>query len=193
MKEISKYMNRVEPIKNINNIYMLKNYLLKSGNIRNYTLVVIGLNSVLKISQIIKLKWSDVYNFSSEEFKNIIYENKNRKININTGIKEALQKFFDSNPEIQPEDYIFKSREGENKPITRYTAIKLIKKACSQIGIKENIGCDSLRKTYGYQSYIHGTPIPILMAEYNHTTQKETIEYLGIEENLNIQYNKFVV
>ena len=47
------------------------------------------------------------------------------------------------------DEYVFKSREGENKPITRQQVLNILKEAAEAVGIKENVGTHTLRKTWG--------------------------------------------
>ena len=165
-------MERVEPIRSVKKINDLKKYLLGSGNMRNYTLVVLGLNSALRVSDILNLKWGDVFDFEENRFKTHVYvkekkTGKNKKFLLNQNATGAILKLKRKLGHINILDYIFKSREGQNKPITRYMAIKIIKSSCEAVGIKEHIGCHSLRKTFGYHSWKKGVPIPILMELYN--------------------------
>ena len=44
-------------------------------------------------------------------------------------------------------DYLFSSRKGENKPITRIQAYRLLNKVARKIGLEE-IGTHTLRKTF---------------------------------------------
>lgn len=178
-------MNLVEPIRIKKKIDDLKKYLIGAGNVRNYTLIVMGLNSALRISDILSLKWKDLYDFNCSIFKTYVYliEKKNskaKKMLLNKPIVEALTKLKESQKEIKPDDYVFMSRQGVNKPLTRFMALKIIKESCSAVGIKEVIGCHSLRKTFGYHSWKKGVPIPMLMELYNHSDQATTKIYLGI-------------
>lgn len=50
----------VDPIKSKKEIQAVKNYL-SGKNLRDYTLFVVGINSALRISDILKLKWKDVF------------------------------------------------------------------------------------------------------------------------------------
>ncbi|MCY6355389.1 tyrosine-type recombinase/integrase [Clostridium sp. ZS2-4] len=84
---------------------------------------------------------------------------------------------------MKPSDYIFISREGQNKPISRSMALKIVKSSCEAIGVKEKIGCHSLRKTFGYHSWKKGVPLPVLMELYNHSNQSVTKLYLGISQD----------
>ncbi|AVQ47643.1 tyrosine-type recombinase/integrase [Clostridium botulinum] len=181
-------MERVEPIRSEKKIKDLKNYLLGSNNIRNYTLIVLGLNSALRISDILNLTWNDVYDFEERIFKTHVYikekkTGKNKKFLLNKNALNALQKLKKEIKYINVLDYIFQSREGKNKPITRSMALKIIKSSCNAVGIKEKIGCHSLRKTFGYHSWKKGVPLPILMELYNHSNQAITKLYLGINQD----------
>lgn len=181
-------MERVEPIRSEKKIKDLKKYLLGAGNTRNYTLVVLGLNTALRISDMLSLTWGDVFDFQENTFRAHVYikekkTGKSKKFLLNASALEALRRLKKELGHISIPDYIFKSREGQNKPITRYMAIKIIKGACEAVGIKEHIGCHSLRKTFGYHSWKKGVPIPMLMELFNHSNQSITKIYLGINQD----------
>ena len=55
-------MGTTQPIRKKTEIEALKNYFLDKNEIRNYVLVVMGLNMPLRISDILSIKWKDVYN-----------------------------------------------------------------------------------------------------------------------------------
>lgn len=183
-------MKLVEPIRSEKKIRDLKRYLLGTGNIRNYALIVFGMNSALRISDILNLTWDHVYDFDEEDFRphakvfNEMKTDKSKKLLINQSSKEALSRLFKSY-KITPEhdDFIFRSREGENKSITRFMAAKIVKESCEAVGIKENCSCHTLRKTFGYWSWRKGVPIPVLMELYNHSSQAITMRYLGISQD----------
>lgn len=66
-------MERVEPIISVKKINDLKKYLIGSGNMRNYALIVLGLNSALRISDMLSLTWEDVFHFEENQFKTHVY------------------------------------------------------------------------------------------------------------------------
>jgi integrase len=181
-------MERVEPIRSEKKIKDLKKYLLGTGNMRNYALIVLGLNSALRISDILNLKWEDVYDFEEGSFKlhvSVVEQktSKMKKFLLNKNAIEGLVGLKKQLGHINSQDYVFKSREGVNKAITRHMAIRIIKEACAAVGIKENVGCHSLRKTFGYHSWKKGVPLPVLMELYNHSNQAVTKLYLGISQD----------
>ena len=51
------------------------------------------------------------------------------------------------------------------------------------IDLRGNFGSHTLRKTWGYHQRMHNNAqLPVLMDAFGHTTQRQTLQYLGIEE-----------
>ena len=59
-------MSTTQPLKNIDEIEELKRYFLRRGEIRNYVLVTLGINTALRISDLLQVVWKDVYDFKFE-------------------------------------------------------------------------------------------------------------------------------
>lgn len=104
-------------------------------------------------------------------------------IAINSNIIEALNMLREKLDEIRPEIYIFQSRSGNNKPISRNRAFHIIKEAAEELGLEANISCHSLRKTFGYQAWKQGVPPALLMNIYNHSSLEITKRYLSIDQD----------
>ena len=125
-------MNYVEPIRDPDDVQAMKDYL-KEWNERNYMLFMFGINLGLRISDIIKLKVKDVQG----QYVNI-REMKTGKIlkrKMNRSLRREVQEYIGN---MNPQDYLFKSRKGKNKPITREAAYYILKAAAEDIGI-ENV------------------------------------------------------
>ena len=181
-------MAKTQPLKEMEQIIALKDYFFERGEFRNYALIVIGLNTSLRISDILTLKWQHVYNFHTNTYRQHIsvLEKKTQKQNtvaINPSIIEALDLLQNQEDKIQPNIYLFASRKGENKPITRNHAFTLIKNAALSLGFEDNISCHSLRKTFGYQAWKQGVQPALLMSIYNHSSYEITKRYLGITQD----------
>lgn len=183
-------MSTTIPIKNKEMLEEFKNYYLKKKNYRNYALIVTGLNTALRISDILSLKWSDVYNFSTNQFKSHIElcerkTGKNNTIALNNAAASALRCLIAYLPAcaFSRENYIFASQKTPNKPIGRVQAYRIIKKAAAETGLEEHISCHSLRKTFGYFAYQSGTDSVMLMEIYNHSSFLVTQRYLGIRQD----------
>ena len=62
-------MGTTQPLREIEQIHRLKEYFLNDNpNVRNYALVTLGCNTALRISDLLNLKWNDVYSFSQGHF-----------------------------------------------------------------------------------------------------------------------------
>ena len=66
--------------------------------------------------------------------------------------------------------------------LTVSTVNNMVKAWCKEINLKGNYGSHTLRKTFGYhQRVTFNTELPLLMACFNHSTQKQTLDYLCIQ------------
>ena len=71
---------------------------------------------------------------------------------------------------------------GQRGPLTVPSVSRLVKSWCRAINLRGNYGSHSMRKTWGYhQRVTFGTDIPRLMVCFNHSTQRQTLEYLCIQ------------
>lgn len=183
-------MNTAEPIREQQDLERFKEYYLnEKPNPRNYTLLCMGLNTALRISDILQLQWQDVYDLEHNKFRFHIQllEQKTGKcsrIYLNQNAIEALC-FYKSQLQKQgailPERYLF---EGDkNIPISRVQAWRIIKRAAEACGLQGVISPHSLRKTFGYQAWQQGIPPVMLMEIYNHSSFTITKRYLGIQQD----------
>lgn len=184
-------MSTTKPIKDKTDLETIKNYYLKKEEYRNYLLIIIGLNTALRISDILSLTWKDVYHYSKNRFHNHIYitEKKTGKrtvIALNQSVIEALKLLINSDAYHQkipePKEYIFIGRKNTGMPIDRVQAYRIIKEAATAVGLDEYVSCHSLRKTFGYFAWKQGVPPAMLMDIYNHSSYKITRRYLCIEQ-----------
>ncbi len=181
------FMSTTQPIRNTEKLKLFKEYFkYEKPNIRNYTLIIIGLNSALRISDILPLTYGDIYDFENKEWKThiVLTERKTGKLNriyINEEIRKVLE---EQNCSFRnAKDWIFCSRIHKEQPLSRYQAFRLIKEAASYAGLEADISCHSLRKTFGYHAWKQGTPPALLMNIYNHSSYQITRRYLGIDQN----------
>ncbi|MDY0236264.1 MAG: tyrosine-type recombinase/integrase [Gudongella sp.] len=78
------------------------------------------------------------------------------------------------------DDYVFKSRQGENSLLTRQQALKILEDSAAAAEIKENVGTNTLRKTWGYHAWQKGFSPTLIMETLNHSNLSMTKRYLGI-------------
>lgn len=176
------------PIRKKEDIELLKEYFLKMQEYRDYAMFVVGINTALRISDLLCLKWKDVWNFEKKEYQLHIYitEHKTGKhtcIAINESCRQALRLLQKKDKKIMPEEYIFFSGNDRYSHISRNRAYNIIKRAAVETRIDGNISCHSLRKTFGYHAWKCGTPPALLMNIYNHSSIEITKRYLSIEQD----------
>lgn len=199
MKE-EQMMGTTQPIRRNEQIESLKEYFLSKGEIRNYVLVTMGINTALRISDLLELCWGNVWNYSRNCFRKhlIIEEKKTRKqqiIYLNMACIHALQLLQEHSSGYTDADwFLFQSRVGHNQHIGRNRAYYLIKSAWNELGYEGNISCHSLRKTFGYHAWQNGVSPAIIMTVYNHSSMEITKRYLAIEQDDKDQvYRKLVL
>jgi integrase len=179
-------MNNVEPIRNKSKIQDVKLYL-RGKDLRSYAMFIVGINIALRITDLLSLKWKDILKENKRTFKDIeIKEGKTdkyRKIKLNKSASKALKELLESLDYVDINHFIFKSREGENKAITRQQALNILKDAAKSVGVNENIGTHSLRKTWGYHAWKIGFNPAIIMETLNHSNLAMTKRYLGIQQD----------
>lgn len=181
-------MGTTQPIRNKNELTAFRMYYKDiKPNCRNYCLIVMGLNTALRISDLLLLKWKDVYNFQQNEFRThfLINEQKTGKKNyvtLNLNATNALQIYFKERNPMENE-YIFTKRTCRDKPINRTQAYRIVRTAASKTVQDDHISCHSLRKTFGYHAWKNGTPPALLMDVYNHSSYRITQQYLGIRQD----------
>lgn len=180
-------MATTQPIKQKKDIDMLKNYFLSKKEYRNYALITLGINTPLRISDMLLLTWQDVYNEHRQRWRQhiVIIEQKTGKTSVIALNKSAISalELLQNYMEALPTDYIFKSRNAKNKPISRSRAYSIIRAAAEDLGLEERIRCHSLRKTYGYHAWKKGIPPAVIMEIYNHSSIEITKRYLSIDQD----------
>ena len=175
----------VEPIKDKKKIEALLMYL-KGKNERDYLLAKFQLNTGLRISDVVKVKVSDLVT-ENLNFKDyfVLQEKKTRKekkIKLNDSLKKALKIYIKEN-KLKQDKYIFQSRKGVNNPISVTQAYRILKAAALNLNI-ENFGTHSLRKTWGYWTYkMSRYNIGLIMDTFNHSSEKITLRYIVITQS----------
>lgn len=168
----------VQPIRDKGKIEAMKAELLKNGY-RDYLLFVLGTNTGLRISDLLKLKVSDV----KDKTHIVITEQKTKKEK-RAYITPYLREVLDSYTKSMGEDeYLFQSRVGNNQPISRVQAYRILNQAAAKVGLEE-VGTHTLRKTFGYFHYQQNKDIALLQNLFNHSSASVTLRYIGINQDI---------
>jgi len=171
----------VEPIRNEKDIKKIVRRL--SDKPRDKLLFLMGINNGLRIGDLLKLKVDQVKDLSAGKILTI-KESKTKKDNvlaINKTVYKALKKYLDD-AHLENDDYLFPSRKGNNA-LTVQTVNNMVKKWTKDIGLKDNFGAHTLRKTFGYiQRTRFGVGFEVLAKRFNHSSPAVTMRYLGIHD-----------
>ncbi|MEX5520004.1 site-specific integrase [Bacillus cereus] len=166
----------VQPIRSKRDIDKMKKAL--AGKPRDLLLFIFGINSALRISDILKLKVGDVRGKESISLKET-KTRKSKRFHLNGSIKKAVAELIP--PTASNEDWLFPSRKGD-KAISRIQAYRILNAAADRAGLNIEIGTHTLRKTFAFHAYKNGTDLALLQTILNHSSQRETLVYLCIEQ-----------
>lgn len=176
-------MEFVEPFRDKDDIQAMKDYLISDSTDnperrrRNYLLFLTGINSGLRVGDIVTLRVKDVQGWyikvKEQKTKKI------KKIKMTKNLKKEMREFVEGKP---LHHYIFQSRNGTNQHLSTGMAYRVIKDAAEDLGI-DNIGTHSMRKTFGYHYYKKYKDVATLMTMFNHSSPAITLRYIGINQD----------
>ena len=179
----------VQPIRSIKQIDSIKK-ILWVQSLRDWLLFTLGINSGLRVSDLLKLKVGDVQNEKGKINEYItVKEQKTKKAKrfpINKTSQKAIKEYLASR-EYDSDTYLFESRKrdsnGNSKPISRIQAYEIINSAARRVGIEDPIGTHTMRKTFGYHAYHNGCSVELLQQIFNHAAPSVTLRYIGITQD----------
>lgn len=156
-------------------------------------LLVVGFNTSLRVSDIRRFRVRDL---RGQDYAQIRAQKtgKEAKILINPAARRAINRLLAGK---NGDDYAFQSRVRDSethqpKPITRQRAYQIINSIARQAGIRDRIGCHTLRKTFGYHYYKMTGDVVSLQRILCHTSQRETLLYIGVvQQEIDESLRKF--
>ena len=180
-------MSTTQPIRDREALQKFKNYyLLNEANYRNYALIITGLNTALRISDILRLTWNAVFDGDRIREHIELKEQKTGKTNrilLNRELRPVLTCLRAQSQHCDKDSFLFVSHRRAENPLSRYQAYRIIRHAARMTGLGDNISCHSLRKTFGYYAWKQGIPPAMLMCIFNHSSFQVTRRYLCIDQD----------
>lgn len=184
-------MQHVQPIKDLKKITQIKNQLRGEWKIRDLLLFELGINSALRISDLLSLKIKDLFDSDSsikDSFE--VKETKTGKktiITITNKVRETLNLYKVQYPFIieNPESYIFfhqKLFPLGKESIKRGIAWRMINERCESVWLRWDYWGHTLRKTRWYQARQAWVSIELIQYKLNHSSLAVTKRYLGITD-----------
>ena len=169
---------KVEPIRLQKDIKAIKKLL--ADNPRDLALFTVGVNTNLRASDLLKITAGQVRNLKEMDEIELREQKtgKRRRISLNKACIDAIQALLKSRP-YQDEEPIFTGQRG---PLTVPSVNRLVKSWCKAINLHGNYGSHTLRKTWGYhQRVTFGRGTAELMVCFNHSSERQTLQYLCIQ------------
>lgn len=187
---------------NSDDLIQIRNYFKNNKKVVILSLINIGVNVGLRISDLSKLKFENInpdYTIKLREKKT----NKIRKIKFNLVCQKAindLKEYYEELGYSSENGFLFKSlnrkyvKELYDKPLSNVGISKYFNKAKKDLNISYPIGTHSLRKTWGHRVYKGTLDIAVVMSILNHSSAQQTLKYIGIDEDrTNEIYEKFKI
>lgn len=168
-------MNFMQPIRDKEKIAELKTILLHSSY-RDYFMFVMGINTGLRISDLLPLRVLDVRGQDYIMLKEK-KTSKSKRFLINNDLKNEINEYTKT---MNDYDYLFPSQKGGH--LERVRAYEILKEAGNAAGIGE-IGTHTMRKTFGYHFYKKHKDVAMLQKIFNHSAPSVTLRYIGIDQD----------
>ena len=171
---------KVDPIRDKLVIQKIKQALVE--NPRNLCFFTFGLNTGYRASELLSVRVDQVRHLQPGDLLEVKQSKtkRYRQVKINRVIYDSIQGLLDWQ-DLNDKEPLFMGQRGLLKVST---VSRMVKNWCEQAGLTGHYGSHTLRKTWGYwQRMERNTPIPLLMEAFGHTTQQQTLQYLGIQSD----------
>ncbi len=187
-----------EPIKSIEDINRISEYLICNYRYRDNMLFIVGINFGLRVSDLRNLRFSDIINENNvfkdrfpvfeKKTRNTRKVRRNRYITINRAVIEAVTLYLQNTDNVKLSDYMFRSESNNsknlNKPISKQAIDNMLKNIAIELGLSNRMATHSLRKTFAYHQMLMSGNDPrkllLLQKMFGHATAAQTLDYIGI-------------
>lgn len=163
----------VQPLRTPKEISEFKWALNHEGGERDAFLFTFGINTGLRVSDIVTLKVGEVAGRDHV----VITEKKTHKPKRFLLPKVLRDKIAEYTRMMKPDEWLFPSRNGGHISTTQ--AYRILQKAAALLD-RDDIGTHTMRKTFGYFYYKRTHDVAALQTVFNHSAPSITLRYIGI-------------
>lgn len=171
-----------EPIKSKKQILAIEKYLAKKSK-RNQLIWVFGVNTGLRISDILRLNIEDVENKNYIEIKEK-KTGKYKKFPLNNKLKELIKDYlieWNKTYSLTSENPLFIGKK--HCRLDQSQVYRFLNDSCKKLDISINVGTHTMRKSFGYFFYKQYKDIALLQKILNHSNPSITMRYIGISQD----------
>lgn len=187
-----------EPIKSMDDIFRISEYLISNGRFRDNMLFIVGINFGLRVSDLRMLRFSNLINDNltfkdsfavfEKKTRNTRKRKKNRYITINQAVIEAVTLYLENTPNVTMSDYMFRSESNNgkraNNPLSNKSVDRILKGIALDLDLNIKMSTHTLRKTFCYHqmvmSHNDNRKLLLLQKMLNHSSPAQTLDYIGI-------------
>lgn len=195
-----------EPIKDIEDINRITQYLVEQKRWRDNMLFIVGINLGLRVSDLLRLRFSHIINENftfkdrfpllEKKTKNTRKTKKNRYLTINNAVVEAVTLYLEYTPGIKLSDYMFRSESTggnysnenhpnkEDRPLSRSSVDRILKGIANDLNLNCKMSTHTLRKTFAYHQMVmsgnSSRKLLVLQKMFGHSSAAQTLDYIGI-------------
>lgn len=162
---------------------MLNNF--KAGR-RSYTIFQVGKATLLRVSDVLALRRTEIFNDDETVVKNAYNRDKKTgrpNILYLKPVKQDLLTYFQwLNQQNLHSDWLFPSIQHPNRHITEKQFYKIIAKTGDLLGI-DYLSTHTMRKTGAYRVYTQNHyNVGLVMSLLKHSSESMTLKYLGLDQ-----------
>lgn len=175
----------------------LNRYFAGAGRTRDRLMLVLGCASGLRITELLGLRWSDVW--GGQDVVSEIYvarsrlkggrgEHKRsvcgRRIPLGEGVRRAIREHLDSIGTQDPSRALLSSRQSAGRPMARFHAYRILVEACTACGIETaRVSNHSYRKTFAQSCYQRTHDLLLTQAAIGHSSPITTALYIRTSQS----------
>ena len=159
---------------------------------RDTALFLLGVKSGFRISELLSLRVRDVRQAGrlvdrvTIERRHMKKKLEGRTVLLHPEAKAALAAWLDElgrDDALSDDAYVFRSRKGGNRPITRVQAYRILREACVACEMNGKLGTHSMRKTFANKVYDRlERDLVKTQRALGHRNINSTVQYLSFRE-----------
>jgi integrase len=127
---------------------------------RDYALFTLGLFSGFRVSELLSLRVKDVCQHGqlvdrvTVQRRHMKRKRESRTVPLHPQARAAVQAWLAAMPASMapsvPDTFLFRSRKGPNRPISRVQALRILKEVFASCELRGKLGTHTMRKTFAH-------------------------------------------
>ena len=159
---------------------------------RDRALFLLGLTSGLRISELLSVRIGDILEYGavverlSVRRRSTKGRREGRTVLLHPRAKEAMAawlRVLEGAGRLDEGDFLFQSRKGQNRPVSRVHAWRVLRRAYAENELPGKLGTHSMRKTFAARIYdALGGDLVKTQRALGHQCVNSTAQYLSFKE-----------